>query len=476
MELAMIVAAGIVGLALGWLLAKGRYLPGLEQARQEASGLRESSRCKEDEIQGLRRVLETEQQERVKAQTRFDAAQESLRRQAELVEDSRKRLVETFQALSGDALKSNNRIFLDLAGETVNTLLAEIKGDMGKRQEAIDGLVKPLQDALKRYEVQLREIESARQNAYGDITRHIAGLTRTQERLHEQTRSLTTALKVPHVKGRWGEITLRRVVEVAGMSPHCDFIEQPSVQTESGMKRPDLIIRLPRNKQVVVDAKLPISAYMDAYATEDEAAKKEHLARHAQSLRNHMISLSSKEYFRQFDPAPDFVVLFLASESFFSAALDHDRTLIEDAIEKNVIITTPTTLVALLRTVALTWQQHAASENAERILKGAMELFERVKVFARHFERLKEGIQKTAQAYNAAARSWEARVLPSADRLRRLGAVKQENRLPGVEPVDDFLSEIILEEDSGDGERSREENLPQELPEDEDLPSAEEGP
>lgn len=476
MELAMIVAAGIVGLALGWLLAKGRYLPGLEQARQEASGLRESSRCKEDEIQGLRRVLETEQQERVKAQTRFDAAQESLRRQAELVEDSRKRLVETFQALSGDALKSNNRIFLDLAGETVNTLLAEIKGDMGKRQEAIDGLVKPLQDALKRYEVQLREIESARQNAYGDITRHIAGLTRTQERLHEQTRSLTTALKVPHVKGRWGEITLRRVVEVAGMSPHCDFIEQPSVQTESGMKRPDLIIRLPRNKQVVVDAKLPISAYMDAYATEDEAAKKEHLARHAQSLRNHMISLSSKEYFRQFDPAPDFVVLFLASESFFSAALDHDRTLIEDAIEKNVIITTPTTLIALLRTVALTWQQHAASENAERILKGAMELFERVKVFARHFERLKEGIQKTAQAYNAAARSWEARVLPSADRLRRLGAVKQENRLPGVEPVDDFLSEIILEEDSGDGERSREENLPQELPEDEDLPSAEEGP
>ena len=476
MELAMIVSAGIVGLALGWLLAKGRYLPGLEQARQEASGLRESSRCKEDEIQGLRRVLETEQQERVKAQTRFDAAQESLRRQAELVEDSRKRLVETFQALSGDALKSNNRIFLDLAGETVNTLLAEIKGDMGKRQEAIDGLVKPLQDALKRYEVQLREIESARQNAYGDITRHIAGLTRTQERLHEQTRSLTTALKVPHVKGRWGEITLRRVVEVAGMSPHCDFIEQPSVQTESGMKRPDLIIRLPRNKQVVVDAKLPISAYMDAYATEDEAAKKEHLARHAQSLRNHMISLSSKEYFRQFDPAPDFVVLFLASESFFSAALDHDRTLIEDAIEKNVIITTPTTLIALLRTVALTWQQHAASENAERILKGAMELFERVKVFARHFERLKEGIQKTAQAYNAAARSWEARVLPSADRLRRLGAVKQENRLPGVEPVDDFLSEIILEEDSGDGERSREENLPQELPEDEDLPSAEEGP
>lgn len=474
MELAMIGAAGIAGLALGWLLAKGRYLPGQEQARQEAAGLREASRHREEEIQGLRRVLEAEQQERVKAQTRFEAAQESLSRQAELVEDSRRRLAETFQALSADALKSNNKVFLDLAGGTVNTLLAEMKGDMSRRQEAIDGLVKPLQDALMRYEAQLREIENARQSAYGDITRYIAELMKTQERLHEQTRSLSTALKVPQVKGRWGEITLRRVVEVAGMSPHCDFIEQPSVQTESGMKRPDLIIRLPRNKQVVVDAKLPISAYMDAYATEDEKVKKELLAKHAQSLRSHVVSLSSKEYFRQFDPAPDFVVLFLASESFFSAALDHDRTLIEDAIDKNVIITTPTTLIALLRTIALTWQQHAASENAERILKGAMELFERVKVFARHFERLKEGIQKTAQAYNAAARSWEARVLPSADRLKSLGAVKQDNCLPRVEPVDDFLGGITLEEDTRNDERSRGEILPQDLPE--DLPPAEQGP
>jgi len=224
---------------------------------------------------------------------------------------------------------------------------------------------------------------------------------------------------------------------------------------------------------VVVDAKLPISAYMDAYAAEDEKTKKELLAKHAQSLRNHMISLSSKEYFRQFDTAPDFVVLFLASESFFSAALDHDKTLIEDAIDRNVIITTPTTLIALLRTIALTWQQHAASENAERIFKGAMELFERIKVFARHFERLKEGIQKTAQAYNAAARSWEARVLPSADRLKRLGAVKQDNCLPGVEPVDEFLAEITLEEDSGDSEQSLRESQPEDLPD--DLPAAEEG-
>lgn len=451
MEYAISLGACVAGLALGWLLAKVRYLPELKQAQQEAAGLREAFQRKEEDIQGLRMVLEAEQQERVKAQTHFESAQESLRRQGEIIEESRKRFAETFQALSGDALRSNNRIFLDLAGGTINTLVTEMKGDLSRKQEAIDGIVKPLQDALQRYETHIREMENTRQSAYGDITRYIAELMKTQERLHEQTRSLTTALRVPHVKGRWGEITLRRVVEVAGMSPHCDFAEQPCLQTESGMKRPDLIIRLPRNKQVVVDAKLPINAYMDAYSTEDEAVKKELLAKHAQSLRNHMISLSSKEYFRQFDPAPDFVVLFLASESFFSTALEYDRTLIEDAIDKNVIITTPTTLIALLRTIALTWQQHAASENAERILKGAVELFERVKIFARHFEKLKEGIQKTAQAYNAAARSWESRVVPSAGRLQRLGAIKGDNNLPRIEHIEDHLGGIIVDEEPGNG-------------------------
>ena len=452
LEYAVIIAACIAGLALGWLLAKVRYLPGLKQAQQEAAGLREALNDREEEIRGLRGLLETEQQERVKAQTRLEGAQDSLRRQGEILEDARKKLSETFQALSGDALKSNNQMFLDLAGGTINTLVTELKGDMDRRQEAIDALVRPLQEALQRYETHLREIESTRQSAYGDITRYITDLMKTQERLHEQTRSLTTALKVPNVKGRWGEITLRRVVEVSGMSPHCDFVEQPCLQAESGMKRPDLIIRLPRNRQVVVDAKLPISAYMDAYSAEDEEVKKDLLAKHAQSLRNHMISLSSKEYFRQFDPTPDFVVLFLASESFFSAALEHDRTLIEDAIDRNVIITTPTTLIALLRTIALTWQQHAASENADRILKGAVELFERVKVFARHFEKLKEGIQKTAQAYNAAVRSWESRVLPSADRLHRLGAIKHDNSLPRVEHIEDYLGGIAVDEEPEDGD------------------------
>jgi len=471
MELALIIAAGIGGLAFGWLLAMARYLPENKRAQQEATSLRETLLCKEEDVESLRGAIEAEQRERVKAQTRFEDAQESLKQQGEILEEARKRLVETFQALSGDALKSNSRIFLDLAGGTINTLFAELKGDMNRRQEAIDSLVKPLQEALQRYETHLREIENSRQSAYGDITRYITELMKTQDRLHEQTRSLTTALKVPNVKGRWGEITLRRVVEISGMSPHCDFIEQPFVQTESGMKRPDLIIRLPRDKQVVVDAKIPISAYMDAYSTEDEAAKQELLAKHAQGLRNHVISLSSKEYFKQFNPAPDFVVLFLASESFFSAALDYDKTLIEDAIDRNVIITTPTTLIALLRTIALTWQQHAASENAEKILKGAVELFERVRVFARHFEKLKEGIQKTAQAYNAAVNSWEARVLPSADRLQRLGALKQGSNLPKIGHMEEHLGEIIVVEDStgGDGKEEDRETTDSKLPQEEVL-------
>jgi DNA recombination protein RmuC len=449
----VILAAGIGGVVLGWLLAAIRYLPGLTRARQHAEGLVEDNRRSAEEVRGLRELLEAEQLERVKAQTRFEDAQESLRQQGELLEEARAKLAETFQALSGDALKNNSRIFLDLAGGTLSSLAAEIKGDLGKRQEAIGALVKPLEEALKRYESHLREMEGARQSAYGDLTRYIAELIRTQEQLHEQTRSLSHALKVPQVKGRWGEITLRRVVEISGMSSRCDFTEQPSVQTDSGVKRPDLIIRLPRGRQVVVDAKLPISAYMEACSTEDEKLRQELMARHAQALRSHVVALSSKEYFKQFDPAPDFVVLFLASEAFFSAALDHDSTLIEDAIDRGVIITTPTTLIALLRTVALTWQQHAASENAEKILKGALELFERVRVFARHFEKLKEGIQKTSQAYNAAARSWETRVLPSADRLQKLGVIKQDTRLPEIGYLDGHLVGAAPGEDPESGDR-----------------------
>jgi DNA recombination protein RmuC len=466
MDLTLIAAAGMGGVVLGWLLAAIRYLPGLTQARQRAEGLREDSQRSTEEVRGLRALLEAEQLERVKAQTRFEDARESLTRQGELLEEARGKLAETFQALSGDALKHNSRIFLDLAGGTLSGLAAEIRGDLGKRQEAIGALVKPLEDALKRYEAHLREMEGARQSAHGDLTRYIAELTRTQERLHEQTRSLSTALRVPQVKGRWGEITLRRVVEISGMSSRCDFTEQPSVRTESGLKRPDLIIRLPRGRQVVVDAKLPISAYMEAFSTEDEKTRQELMAKHAQALRSHVAALSSKEYCRQFDPAPDFVVLFLASEAFFSAALDHDSTLIEDAIDRGVIITTPTTLIALLRTVALTWQQHAASENAEQILKGALELFERVRVFARHFEKLKEGIQKTSQAYNAAARSWETRVVPCAGRLQKLGAVKQDTRLPDIGRTDEYLVGTDVQENPGNGGQHDEAGMPgEEIPE-----------
>jgi DNA recombination protein RmuC len=259
--------------------------------------------------------------------------------------------------------------------------------------------------------------------------------------LQEQTRSLSSALKRPQVKGRWGEVTLRRVVEVSGMSPHCDFIEQPSMTTDEGRKRPDLVITLPEGRTIVVDSKVPLDAYMDAFNTTDEEARNTLLKKHAQVVRSHMQMLSSKDYWKQMEQSPDFVVLFLPGESFFSAALEQDRTLIEDGMERRVILATPTTLIALLRTVALSWQQQQVAENAQLIWRTGSDLFDRLKTFSGHMRKIREGLQSATSAYNAALSSWESRVLPCATRLKDLGGPQHERELPEIEHVDPYLRE-----------------------------------
>ncbi|MDT8273740.1 MAG: DNA recombination protein RmuC, partial [Desulfomonilia bacterium] len=240
----------------------------------------------------------------------------------------------------------------------------------------------------------------------------------------------------PQVRGRWGEITLKRVVEISGMSSHCDFVEQPSTLSETGLKRPDMIVKLPQGRQVIIDAKVPLRSYMDAFESDDEEARNASFTRHAQAVRSHMISLASRDYWKQFDQSPDFVVLFLPGESFFSAALEHDQSLIEDGIARRVIISTPTTLIALLRTIAAVWQQNLISENAREVWETGLELYERVSVMVRHLAKIGEGILKTTQAYNAALGSWETRVQPSAHRLKGLVSPLQGKELPIPVPVD----------------------------------------
>ncbi|MBE3588772.1 MAG: DNA recombination protein RmuC [Thermoanaerobacteraceae bacterium] len=452
-----LAAGAILGLLAGWLLAGARwrgFLAGqlLEvesraRAAESLSGeLRQQVGRLQQELVEQRQRLEAEREARVKAETSLGEAAEKLAEQKKFLDETGRRFSDAFRALSADALQSNNRAFLDLARQAMERVLAEARGDWQQRQEAIGSLLKPLQQELERYAAGVREMERVRQEAYGSLQKQLESLQQTQQLLQRETGNLVTALKSPQVRGRWGEITLRRVVEVAGLSPYCDFVEQLSVETEGGRSRPDLVVKLPGDRTVVVDAKVPLKAYMEAIESADENGRRLALQRHAQAVRAHMQSLGSRSYWSQFTPGPDFVVLFLPGESFFSAALEQDRGLIEDGLASRVILATPTTLIALLRTVALSWQQQHMAENARRIAETGMELYERICKFAEHLGKIKDGLQRAVQSYNQAVGSWEGRVVPGARRLKELGAGPPGKELATLQPVETALRELPVAE------------------------------
>lgn len=377
------------------------------------------------------------------------ALRASIEAQRSSIEEARAKLSESFSAAAAQALQINSERFSLESAASFKAMLEQSKGDLSTRQEAIAGLVKPLSDSLERYNSQIREMENASSMKSGELKAMLEQLSSINVRLENQTRSLTTALKRPEVKGRWGEVTLRRAVEVSGMSPYCDFDEQPSASTEEGRKRPDMIVKLPQGHFIVVDSKAPLDAYMEAVEAQDEGSKTAMLVRHAQKVRSHMMTLSSKEYWKDFSPQTEFVVLFLPGESFFSAALENDRQLIEDGIAKRVIIATPTTLIALLRTVAASWQQHKLSENAREIGNAGFELLSRLSVFAEHMKKIKDGLQKAVNSFNQAAGSWESRVLPSALKMKDLSAQDSTDNIPAIDHVDGYIKTLKTEKDDG---------------------------
>ena len=434
----LIIAGVIVGGVIAWLLMRSQG----GAWESTVNELRGQVRAREAAVTQLQANLDTERTGRVTAETRLAEAFKNIEEQKKLLEEATRRLTDTFSALSAEALKSNNQLFLELSKNTLEKVLADAKGDLGKRQEAVEGMIKPLKETLTRYETQIRELENARQQAYGGLKKQLEDIGKANEQLQKETGALVTALKTPQVRGRWGEITLRRVVEVAGMSQYCDFAEQPSVDTEEGRKRPDLIVKLPGERTVVVDAKVPLKAYLEAMEADSEEKRKAQIARHSQAVREHMKALGSKAYWNQFNPTPDFVVLFLPGESYFSAALEQDRALIEDGISSRVILATPTTLIALLRTVALTWQQQQVTENSQKILAAGVDLFDRVVKFAEHLEGIRDGLGKAMKSYNAALGSWESRVAPGARRLKELGAAAPEKELKEIEPLESSLREL----------------------------------
>lgn len=439
-EIVLAMVGGItVGGCLAWLTGTGqRARLGEEVGRRCAAeaaasripGLEEELRAVRTESE-LRLALLREQEGQGREKQK--AADEKLA----LLEDAKRTLTDAFSALSANALKANNDSFLQLANESMQKFQEHAKGDLEARGKAVESLVEPIRESLTRVDGKLGEIERERQTSYAALNEQLRGLVQEHlPLLRQETTSLVKALRQPAARGRWGEMQLKRVVEMAGMLSHCDFIEQQSGDTDDGKLRPDLIVRLPGGKQIVVDAKAPLIAYLDAAETNDDAVREAQLARHAQQVRTHMSALGRKAYWEAFEPTPEFVVMFLPGESFFSAALQQDPGLIEYGVNEKVIPATPTTLIALLRGVAYGWRQEALALNAAQIASLGKELFDRVGTLAEHWQAVGGKLGGAVEAYNKSVATLESRVLPSVRKFRDLKAVAAESEIEELIALD----------------------------------------
>lgn len=451
-----LLAAVAAGLAIGLLVRAGLRRRAAQAAavaraevQSELATVQERLRGREEMLAELRSEAETAERRLdeiaaresdlktrlAEAETRLAEEREQSEEKQRLLADAERKLTEAFSNLAGKALESNAESFLRLARQTFEKLQSESKGDLDQRRQSIEELLKPVRDQLGRYETGVRELEKARQEAYGSLSEQVKALLSTQQRLEAETGNLVKALRAPQVRGRWGEMQLKRAVEFAGLVDRVDFLEQESTDTEAGRQRPDLVVQLPGGKSIVIDAKAPLDAYLSSLEARDEDARLGFLRDHARQVRDHVKKLSTKAYWEQFESAPDFVVLFLPGETFFSAALEQDPQLIEDAFRQSVVLATPTTLVALLKSVAYGWRQEDLAKNAREIAAEARTLYDRVRVFGEHLDRVGKGLEAAVRAHNDAAGSFTLRVVPQGRRLEEL-ALGPEKSLPEPRSVE----------------------------------------
>jgi DNA recombination protein RmuC len=369
----------------------------------------------------LQRRINQLHNEKTQLATTLDLERRNHIEKLETLQRARDQLADTFSALSSQALKHNSEEFLKLAQENLKRFQSQANNDLEKKEKAIEHLIGPIREALEKTERQIQGMEKERKEAYGALHKHLETMAETQANLQTETRSLVQALRRPEVRGQWGELTLKRLAELAGMVEHCDFYEQQSVQTSEGRQRPDMIVRLPGGREIVVDVKTPLDAYLNAIEADDDTKRQQALIHHARNVRQRVTELASKAYWSQFKAAPDFVVLFIPGEQFLSAALDQDRKLLEYALGQHVILATPTSLVALLRAVAYGWRQEQLTRNAEQIKIVGEELYKRLLTFSSHLDKLGRSLDNSLKHYNSAVGSFDSRILPSAQKFTEMG-------------------------------------------------------
>ncbi|MBN2792616.1 MAG: DNA recombination protein RmuC [Desulfuromonadales bacterium] len=412
----LLLGALILGGLCGWLIAR------LQTAQKLKLQTDLERRQREELLQQLARV-----------EAQVEAERRSHAEKLQLFEDNRRQLEKNFQALSAQALSANNQSFLTLAKSTLENYQQQAKGDLESRQLAIGQLVEPLKESLQKVDGKIEQLEKARTGAYARLDEQLRALLASQGKLQSETGNLVRALRTPAVRGRWGEIQLRKVVEMAGMVNYCDFVEQETA--DGGRLRPDMVIKLPNGRNIVVDSKAPLQAYLESLEAEDDARRKACLEHHARQIRDHLLKLSTKNYWEQFQPTPEFVVLFLPGETFFSAALAQDPGLIEAGVDQKVLLATPTTLIALLRSVAYGWRQEQLTENAEAISQLGREIYDRLATLNQHFIQMGKSLERAVDSYNKGMASLDSRVMVSARKFKELGAGSSKD-IAALEQID----------------------------------------